>query len=670
MTSHPPLPCQRTSSDFDRECHGVFRVLHDKGLGLDCTHDRPEVRGMNAVSERPLRWLWQDKIPLGKLTLIEGPPAVGKLFVALDIAARVSTGALCGDYKMVSRLDLPPQDGPPEPAAGSAPAPGSGICENSVSPPPAHPEPPAEISHPVVLVCDSWHAEDMIASRLRTLGADREQIATFTGVNSTDSCGGHKHSRKISFPLDARMFHYILREHRGCRLVVIDNLENYCDSPRQFRQAIKELDELAIYFDIAIIATVQGNVRFSCDGTIRDTARTNDGTARCIWSLTPDAARPGLLRLEPKRMAFCKKPEGIACRISDAGQVVWEPLPLYEKPPTEAARRKKQEQSRMRTWLETTLGTEVVRAKTIYDAGRELGFSKNGLIAAREELGARTVKIGFGKSGNWLWTLKPESEINAAELELASFGLPTDYFDDLKEQVENEFPDELEDEELQDEEEEENGLDDDEEDEPDELESSIREQEHVGRESADQKAHGQGETGAAQKTENSGVLSKNGQKIDGSESPSAGRKGAAPKPSRPSLLELLKTHNTPEMWDGEMEKETADKEGQGRSETSAAQESENSGVLNKNGGEVHGSGASSTNRKPPLRGPGSDLPKASAMNLGGLTTAQLRELGMKKLGLLPLPRAGARKGEKRPVGNGHSGHGSGGHGSGGNGKKS
>ena len=96
MPSHPPFPWQRTSSDLDRESRGVFRVLHDKGLALDCTYDRPELQAMSSQSERPLRWLWQDKIPLGKLTLIEGPPAVGKLFVALDIAARVSSGALCG----------------------------------------------------------------------------------------------------------------------------------------------------------------------------------------------------------------------------------------------------------------------------------------------------------------------------------------------------------------------------------------------------------------------------------------------------------------------------------------------------------------------------------------------------------------------------------------------
>jgi hypothetical protein len=167
------------------------------------------------------------------------------------------------------------------------------------------------------------------------------------------------------------------------------------------------------------VATLQGNVRFTPDGAIRDPARTSDGQARCIWCITPDPTHPGLLRLEPKRMAFCKKPAGIAFRISDAGTIVWEPLPLYEKPPTEAARRKKLEHARMLTWLTGMLGTEVVLAETIYDAGKEQGYSQNKLIGARKEIDARTFKHGFGRAGAWLWTLKPESEVTDAEVEAA-----------------------------------------------------------------------------------------------------------------------------------------------------------------------------------------------------------------------------------------------------------
>jgi hypothetical protein len=278
------------------------------------------------------------------------------------------------------------------------------------------------------------------------------------------------------------MFEYILGQYRGCRLIVIDNLENYCESPRQLRQAIRELDETAIYFGIAIVATLQGNVRFAPDGTVRDTARTIDGLARCIWSLTPDAVHPGLLRLEPKRMTFCRKPAGIACRIDDSGQVLWEPLPPYEKPPTEAARRKKREQARMLRWLEATLGTDVVPAETIYDAGKDQGFSKNKLIAARDELGGRTFKISFGRKGRWLWTLKPESEITDAEVQRASLGLPKDFPFDLEAEAETPLPPE---------------------------------------EDADLQEAACSAADAAQESENFGVLSENGCKTAGSRSSSA-----------------------------------------------------------------------------------------------------------------------------------------------------
>jgi|GEM_PF-7065926 len=446
MISRAPYFYERTPNNDDAELRGSFCVMHAEGpVPFNSTYDRPQFAPLSLCGERPLRWLWQDRIPLGKLTLIEGPPAVGKLFVALDIATRVSNGDAARE-RSESRGESRAREGdtvgdvvePSESAAGPAgpeimadSVPQNGKRHHSATRPPLPPLPqggsdgPAatECGAPVVVLCDSWQAQDMIAPRLRKLGADPQRVVTFTHVSCTDTCQGHKHSRSIRLPLDTRMFEYILLKHRGCRLIVIDDLEQYCESPQELRRAIRVLDEVAIYHDVAIVATLQGNVRFAADGTIRDAARADDRQARCIWCVTPDPAHPGLLRLEPKRMAFCKQPEGIAFRISDAGKIVWEPLPLYEKPPTEAARRKKQEHARMLTWLTDTLGTGVVPAETIYDAGREQGFSKNKLIAAREEIGARTFKHGFGDDGAWMWTRKPDSEVTDAEVEAAYLDL-------------------------------------------------------------------------------------------------------------------------------------------------------------------------------------------------------------------------------------------------------
>ena len=56
--------------------------------------DRPRalVTRLSDVECVPLEWLWPGRIPLGKLTLLAGDPGLGKSFVTLDMAARVSRG--------------------------------------------------------------------------------------------------------------------------------------------------------------------------------------------------------------------------------------------------------------------------------------------------------------------------------------------------------------------------------------------------------------------------------------------------------------------------------------------------------------------------------------------------------------------------------------------------
>lgn len=44
------------------------------------------------VDPKPVRWLWPNRIPLAKLTLLIGGSDAGKSLVALDSAARISAG--------------------------------------------------------------------------------------------------------------------------------------------------------------------------------------------------------------------------------------------------------------------------------------------------------------------------------------------------------------------------------------------------------------------------------------------------------------------------------------------------------------------------------------------------------------------------------------------------
>lgn len=48
---------------------------------------------MSDVTPKAVDWLWEGRIPFGKVTLLDGEPGSGKSLMALDFAARVSRGA-------------------------------------------------------------------------------------------------------------------------------------------------------------------------------------------------------------------------------------------------------------------------------------------------------------------------------------------------------------------------------------------------------------------------------------------------------------------------------------------------------------------------------------------------------------------------------------------------
>src|SRR6266702_240241 len=43
------------------------------------------------IEAQEVRWLWEKRIPLGKITILDGDPGMGKSLLAINIAARVTT---------------------------------------------------------------------------------------------------------------------------------------------------------------------------------------------------------------------------------------------------------------------------------------------------------------------------------------------------------------------------------------------------------------------------------------------------------------------------------------------------------------------------------------------------------------------------------------------------
>src|SRR6202011_4350610 len=62
---------------------------------------------LSDVQEQEISWFWQPYIPFGKIILLDGDPESGKTYLALKIAAAVTTGAGLPEYGMPAQRHEP-----------------------------------------------------------------------------------------------------------------------------------------------------------------------------------------------------------------------------------------------------------------------------------------------------------------------------------------------------------------------------------------------------------------------------------------------------------------------------------------------------------------------------------------------------------------------------------
>lgn len=83
----------------DMEREGIrFKATDEEKAAVETAHQREKGRSiryvqMSQITPESVLWLWEPYIPLKKITLIEGDPAAGKTWLALALAAAISTGS-------------------------------------------------------------------------------------------------------------------------------------------------------------------------------------------------------------------------------------------------------------------------------------------------------------------------------------------------------------------------------------------------------------------------------------------------------------------------------------------------------------------------------------------------------------------------------------------------
>src|SRR6266581_1622187 len=189
--------------------HEYWRVISTHSQPEPAATISPSVPGLvlSDIVAQPVAWLWQDYLPLGALTLLEGEPGSGASLLALHLAACVTGGhALPG---------------------------GSPSTQGTV-----------------ILVAGQDHPGYTIAPRFLAAGGDPARVLLLTTVAQVDSTTVTIEERPFSLARDLHVLEEaVARTHAA--LLILDSLD--ACRPNDLRQALPALAQLAQRSGCAIL---------------------------------------------------------------------------------------------------------------------------------------------------------------------------------------------------------------------------------------------------------------------------------------------------------------------------------------------------------------------------------------------------------------------------------
>lgn len=338
-------------------------------MSAQCT---PVVVTMSEVTPQQVRWLVANRIPAGKVTLFVGDPGLGKSFVALDLAARVSQGRLArkGDVILLSAEDDP---------------------------------------------------SDTIRPRLEAAEADLTRIHHLKAVKVQE--GDKIREKGLCLDRDIAQIAETIKQHTGTVLVIIDPLSAYmgstdANSDEQVRSILTPLTQLAADTGVAIVCIKHLNKAqekaaiYRTGGSIGFVA-----ASRMAWMFRKDPTDRTKGQMLLLKSNLGKDPGGLAYSIetteSGQGRVAWEPQPinasLDDVIQYDGAAADQSVLESVKQFLQSILKEGAVPANDVQNAAKQAGISEASLRRAAKLLKIKRKREGFGGGARVLWSL-PQQE--------------------------------------------------------------------------------------------------------------------------------------------------------------------------------------------------------------------------------------------------------------------
>jgi hypothetical protein len=241
---------------------------------------------LDGVQPEKVRWVWPNRFPRGKFSIIAGAQGKGKSFLSLYMAACISTGG---------------------------PWPDCETWRNAVE--------------TVVVLSAEDDPADTIRPRFDALQGDPSRVIVVRGTHS----GAFNRTDPFDLKTDLRDLEQLIVANQPVGMVIIDPINAYlpsgtnANSDAEVREVLHPLGELAAKLDIAII----GITHLRKGGDVMDALHRVMGSnaftayARAVWFVTVDREDPDCRLLLPGKLSVGKPAPGLKFRIDAPGVIEW-----------------------------------------------------------------------------------------------------------------------------------------------------------------------------------------------------------------------------------------------------------------------------------------------------------------------------------------------------------
>jgi hypothetical protein len=334
---------------------------------------------LSTVRPESVAWLWAGRIPLGKLTTLDGDPGLGKSVLTLDLAACVTRGqAMPGEKR--------------EPGEEREPA-------------------------GVVLLSAEDGLSDTIRPRLDAAGADAARVLAL------DCCIPEGDAVRLPIlPQDAPHVRCAIRR-MGARLVIIDPITAYLGGDtnthkdQDVRRALHPLAVMAEETGAAVLVVRHLNKAAGANPLYRGGGSIGIiGAARSGLLVAKDPDNPDRRVLASTKCNLAKMPASLAFDLSTADngalRVGWIGESAHTAESLLAAPRDDEDKGAVQEAVEvlrSILANGPVEADAVKREARKAGLSERTLWRAKAALDVSARRVGFGEKGVWQWYLPSQA---------------------------------------------------------------------------------------------------------------------------------------------------------------------------------------------------------------------------------------------------------------------